>query len=273
MSSWIQQPLKKVLSNDSLYCSTSTSGYGSNFLNFFMCYLYARSRDKVLYLKDTKNNITDSFHLILDTFKELPGITYTLQNAVTIQQVIPSELKNFYEIQDIDFLRSEAKRIFQLQPSIQKKIALLRKGLPGFDLGVHIRTGDKITSGEMQKIPLEAYLKQITDFQLVSGKKNLNIYLMTDSATVVANFKKKALPSWTVTVLLPPITNTDGHVQKQFNSYPIQVKMDAFIHFLAEVQILQECPTVICTFSSNIGRFLYLTGGNDIRSLDIQFEF
>ena len=130
-----------------------------------MCYLYARSRDKVLYLKDTKNNITDSFHLILDTFKELPGITYTLQNAVTIQQVIPSELKNFYEIQDIDFLRSEAKRIFQLQPSIQKKIALLRKGLPGFDLGVHIRTGDKITSGEMQKIPLEAYLKQITEFQ------------------------------------------------------------------------------------------------------------
>lgn len=272
MSSWIQQPLKKVLANDSLYCSTSAAGYGANFFNFFVCYLYARSQDKVLYLKDTKNNITDSYHLILDTFKELPGITYTLQNAITMQQEIPSELKNFCVIQDIDFLRSEAKRIFQFQPSIQKKIAPLRKGLPKFDLGVHIRTGDKITSGEMKKIPIEAYLKQITDFQLISGKKNLNIYLMTDSASVVANFKKKALPSWAVTVLLPPISNTDGHIQRQFNSYPIQVKMDAFIHFLAELQILQECPTVFCTFSSYIGRFLYLTGGEDVRSLDSQFE-
>ena len=89
---------------------------------------------------------------------------------------------------------------------------------------------------------------------------------------VVANFKKKALPSWAVTVLLPPISNTDGHIQRQFNSYPIQVKMDAFIHFLAELQILQECPTVFCTFSSYIGRFLYLTGGEDVRSLDSQFE-
>ena len=272
MSSWIQQPLEKGIPADSLYCSTSTSGYGSNFFNFFMCYLYARSQTKTLYLKDTKNNITDSFHLILDTFQELPGINYTLKNGITVQQLYGNELKKFCVALDEDFLKSEAKRIFKLQPGIQKKIDVLKKGIPSFDLGIHVRTGDKITTKEMTKIPLDYYLKQISDFQVASGKTKLNIYLMTDSAAVIAYFKKKTNPSWNFISIPSPITNQDGHFQNQFNSYPIVVKMDAYIHFLTELQILQKCPTVLCTFSSNIGRYLYLTGGADVRSLDTQFE-
>ena len=271
MSSWIQQPLTKGIPIDALYCSTSDSGYGSNFFNFFMCYLYARSQNKVLYLKDTKNNITDSFHLILDTFQELPGITYTLKNGVTVQQQYPTELKRFCVSLDEELLKVEAKRIFKLQPNIQTKINVLKKGLPSFDLGVHIRTGDKITTKEMVKIPLEYYTKQISEFQAASGKTKLTIYLMTDSTTVIAYFKKKSDPSWTVVSIPSAITNLDGHVQRQFNSYPIGMKMDAYIHFLTEIQILQSCPTVLCTFSSYIGRFLYLTG-EDVRSLDTQFQ-
>jgi len=272
MSSWIQQPSVKGIPADSLYCSTSTLGYGSNFFNFFMCYLYARSQNKVLYLKDTKNNITDSFHLILDTFQELPGITYTLKNGMTVQQLYGNELKKFCVALDEEVLKAEAKRIFKLQPAIQTKINILKKGLSSFDLGVHVRTGDKITTKEMTKIPIEYYFKQITDFQVASGKKKLSIYLMTDSATVIAQFKKKADPTWSIVSIPSPITNQDGHFQTQFNSYPIAMKMDAYIHFLAEIQILQSCPTVLCTFSSNIGRFIYLTGGTDVRSLDTQFE-
>lgn len=271
MSSWIQQPLSKGIPADSLYCSTSTSGYGFNFFNFFMCYLYARNQNKVLYLKDTKNNLTDSFHLILDTFQELPGITYTLKNGMTVQQLYGNELKKFCIQLDEDFLKMEAKRIFKLQPSIQTKINVLKKGLSSFDLGVHVRTGDKITTKEMAKIPLEYYFKQIAEFQAASGKKKISIYLMTDSATVIAQFKKKADPTWVIVSIPSPITNQDGHFQNQFNSYPIGMKMEAYIHFLTEIQILQTCPTVLCTFSSNIGRFLYLTG-QDVRSLDTQFE-
>jgi len=270
MSSWIQQPITKALPVDSLYCSTSTSGYGSNFFNFFMCYLYARSQNKVLYLKDTKNNITDSFHLILDTFQELPGITYTLKNGMTVQQLYGNELKKFCVALDEEVLKVEAKRIFKLQPAIQTKINVLKKGLSSFDLGVHVRTGDKITTGEMKKIPLDFYLTEIKEFQTSSGLKKLSIYLMTDSVTVIAYFKKKADPSWVIVSIPSPITNQDGHIQNQFNSYPIGMKMNAYIHFLTEIQILQSCPTVLCTFSSNIGRFLYLTG-KDVRSLDTEF--
>jgi len=236
-----------------------------------MCYLYARSQNKVLYLKDTKNNITDSFHLILDTFQELPGITFTIKNGMTVQQLYSDDLKRFCIQLDEEFLKAEAKRIFKFLPSIQTKITVLKKGLPNFDLGLHVRTGDKITSGEMVKIPLDFYLKQVMDFHAASGRRKSTVYLMTDSATVIAYFKKKTDASVTFVSLPSPITNQDGHNQRQFNSYPIGMKMDAYIHFLAEISILQVCPTVLCTFSSNIGRFLYLTGGDDVRSLDTQF--
>ena len=241
-----------------------------------MCYLYAKSQNKQLFLRDTKNNISDSFHLILDTFQEPPGVTYTTKNGITLQQLSGPQMKTFFDAYDIDLLRSEAKKIFKLQPAIQKKISVLLKGLPipvsKFDLGIHIRTGDKITSGEMTKIPLEYYLKSIIAFQKVSGKEKLALYLMTDSKTVQAYFKKNADPSWAVVFLPPPIASLDGHFQNQYNSHSVQLKMDAYIHFLAELQIMQSCPIVFCTFSSNIGRYIYLTGGDDVRSLDVQFE-
>lgn len=273
MSSWNRQTfIQSTLPNDILYCSISYSGYGSNFFNFFMCYLYARNQNKILYLRDTSNNISDSFHLILDTFQDLPGITYSFKKGITIQQKNLVELKKFCKSVEVQFLKSEAKRIFKIRPSVQSKITLLHKGLPNFDLGLHIRTGDKITTGEMEKIPLDVYIKAVEAFQKDIGKEKLSIYLMTDSEGVITSFKKRANPSWSISFLPSPIKNLDGHDQRGFNSHSIQEKMDAYIHFLAELQILQKCPTVFCTFSSNIGRFVYLTGREDVRSLDKEFE-
>ena len=82
MSSWIGSSKEVgLLSYNKLFCKTSTSGFGSNFFNFFMCYLYARSKNDLLYLNDMKNNISDQYHLIIDTFKEVPSIVFTLYNG------------------------------------------------------------------------------------------------------------------------------------------------------------------------------------------------
>ena len=269
MSSWLKNPQVISLAYNKLFCKTSTSGFGTNFFNFFMCYLYARSKNEILYLNDMKNNISSSYHLILDTFNESPNIKFTLYNGITIQQQDPIELNKYYLSLDIDFLKSEAKRIFKLKPDINNKITLLIKDLPQFDIGIHIRTGDKISSGEMKPINQESYVNEITYFQKICNKTKLNIYLMTDSSNVIKKIKELAHESWSVYSLTSPSINPDGHLQKQFNTQPTSVKMGAFIHFLAEIRILQECPNVICTFSSNIGRFINLTGNYlDIKSLD-----
>ena len=267
MTSWVKNTSELSLSYNKLFCKTSTSGFGSNFFNFFMCYLYARSKDEILYLNDIKNNISDKYHLILDTFKDVPNIVFTLYNGRTIQQLIPIELNKFYSSLASDFLKSEAKRIFQLKPILNNKISLLIKDLPSFDIGIHIRTGDKITTGEMKPISLQSYINEVKEIHF--DKDIINIYLMTDSITVIKEFKELAEESWCIYSLVSPITNINGHLQNHFNSQPISIKMDAFLHFLAEIKILQECPNVICSYSSNIGRFINLTGKySNIKSLD-----
>ena len=269
MSSWIKNTQGITLSYNKLFCRISTSGFGSNFFNFFMCYLYARSKNEILYLNDMKNNISDKYHLILDTFNDAPNIVFTLYNGRTIQQQHPVELDKFYSSLHTDFLKSEAKRIFKLKPAISSKIILLIRELPQFDLGIHIRTGDKITTGEMKEIPLQSYINEIISFQKRYNKSKINIYLMTDSTSVIRKIKEAADESWCIYSLDSPIISVDGHLQKHFNSQSESIKMDAFIHFLAEIKILQDCPNIVCTFSSNIGRFINLTGNySNIKSLD-----
>lgn len=259
MSSWNKNVGISRIPYDAFYCKTSTSGYGSNFFNFFMCYLFAKHHNQSLYLNDTINNISKSYHLILDTFQELPGIKYTSLQGITLQQSKPTELSHFIEQLPREIHKKEAHTIFRFSSSIQKQLDLLKKNLPRIDCGVHIRTGDKITTGEMKAIPLERYIQQLTLYQNYLNKDNLIIYLMTDSQGVLQKMQELKHPSWTIISLPSPTQNPDGHIQSKYNNLPTDIKMKSFLHFLAEIQVLQECPHVLCTFSSNIGRFIDLT--------------
>lgn len=269
MSSWTTIPATKKLPTTIFFCKTSPSGYGSNFFNFFESYLFARYKKQPLYLKDTRNNISNGYHLILDTFQELPGIVYTPHDGITLQQMYPKEMNRYYESIEDSVKKQEARYIFRVQSSVQEKIAKLRKSLPEkIDYGIHIRTGDKITTGEMKAISLDSYVQATKEYQVTSRKSSLTLYLMTDSQKVLADFKTKADPSWIIYTLPSPILNPNGHVQSNYNSLPTSVKMEGFLHFLAEIHILKDCSSILCTFSSNIGRFVRLLTDSPIQSLD-----
>lgn len=268
MTSWQgNAPLKKLIANDKFYCKTSTSGYCSNFFNFFMSYLFAKMKKKTLYLYDTRNNISKEYHLILDTFQQIPGIEYTPMAGFTLHQIHTKEMMDYFDHLPQEILSKEAKDIFRFSSKTQKEIDTLRKGLPQFDCGVHVRTGDKITTGEMQAIALERYIEEIESYQKTIKKESFTLYLMTDSQDVIQFFKNKN-KSWTIITLPSPTAFSKGHDQPTYNTLPTETKRRAFYHFLAEMQILQECPHTICTFSSNIGRFLNLTRKGTIFSLD-----
>lgn len=268
MSSWISNPTQKKLPTNAYFCKTSTSGYGSNFFNFFLCYLFAQHNNQKLFLKDTKNNISNSYHLILDTFEDLPGIVYSSQDGITLQQLYPKEMNLYYESLSESVKQQQARRIFRLRKSVQDKIANLRKSLPSIDYGIHIRTGDKITTGEMKAISLDSYVQATKEYQRRWGKSTLAIYIMTDSVNALMNFKQKADSSWTIYNLPSPIQNQNGHIQSNFNSFRSEIKMEAFHHFLTEIQILKDSSAILCTFSSNIGRFIRLLTDSPIQSLD-----
>lgn len=268
MSSWIPTQKSRKLPVNLFYCKTSPSGYGSNFFNFFFCYLFARSKQKALYLNDTRNNISSDYHLILDTFETLPGIILTKENGNTLQQMHPVEMKQYYEsLTDLE-RKKAAREVFRFRSSLQEQINKAKQTLPPIDYGIHIRTGDKITTGEMKAISLASYVEATKAHQTKIKKDKLSIYLMTDSLRAFEEFKANADPSWTVYRLPSPIETLHGHVQSVYNEHSPDQKLEAFVHFLTEVQVLAQSEAILCTFSSNIGRFVELLTDSPIQSLD-----
>ena len=274
MSSWGHQLPSNRLSSNELFCKISKSGYGTNFQNFFMCYLYSRSLNRRLYLCDTTNNISESFHLILDTFGPLPGVVYTNKRGMTVfeDKVVP--LNQYLSSLSNEVLYSQARSIFKFNLQTQARIHGILSKLPPvsvFDVGIHIRTGDKITSGEMKDIGLEPYIAAVN--RIVNKKSNINVFLMTDNTSVVSRIQQ---PGWTVYTLPQVFLHSTGHDQLTFNRMAVGNKIDAYYHFLAELYTMQRCQQIVCTYSSNIGRFLYLTREPtvQIHSVDIpEFTF
>lgn len=268
MSSWIATQPRKKLPYDALYCRTSTSGYGSNFFNFFFCSVFAKYKNKPLYLYDLRNNLSSAYHLIIDTFEPLSNVIFTMQEGITVQDLHGPELNAYMDSLPHETLATEAKRLFRFSKRTQEAVSTLKSKLPAFDLGIHVRTGDKITTGEMKAIPFERYLEEIRRFQETTHRQTLTIYLMTDSQSVLKFFQEKKEASWNFVTLPSPVLAPTGHNQQAYNKLPTDVKMKAFYHFLAEVQVLSECPHSIVTFSSNIGRLIHLLKKGTITSLD-----
>jgi len=137
-------------------------------------------------------------------------------------------------------------------------------------LGIHIRAGDKITTREMNPISIDRYVSAAKKYQADSGLDELEIFLMTDTIPLREAFLKKADRSWKIFYLPTPLPQPEGHVQASFNASPRRMKIAAYNFFMAELMIMQSIPDILCTLSSNVGRFLYYTVEHEdgIMSLD-----
>ena len=266
------QQVKQRLSIHDLYFKVNTSGYGSNFLVYLMSYLYAQAIQKPLYICHTTSNLGEQFHLLQDTFELPPNVRLTQKVGTSILVEKIHLMKGVVRSLPITFIQEEAKSLFRLKPSILKSLQTRVSSLPRIDLGVHIRMGDKITSGEMIAIPLQKYIDALYNMSsgLQLNSEGLNLYCMTDTPWVLEHLQK-GFPQFRVYALPSPHRFQEGHSQPLFNKLSVSVKQDLFYHFLAELYILQNTPSVLCTFSSNIGRYLYCTSKfpEGIKSLDI----
>jgi hypothetical protein len=94
---------------------------------------------------------------------------------------------------------------------------------------------------------------------------------MTDNIEILHDIQRKIDTSISIFNLPLPFSLPGGHDQTTFNRQSPKLKQDAFYHFLAELYILQKSSRILCTFSSNVGRFLYMTCDNPsgVVSLDI----
>lgn len=268
MTSWIQAAPRKPIEKNSFLFETTEAGFCSQFNNYLYSVMYASSVNTPLYVNDTTNAVSVHYPLIKNTFVNQPNVTFTDTQVISAtslirksaQQKIAGVLRLYLNMVETPKFREMARKIFAWNPSLLPKIQarLDETLLPDVDVGVHIRAGDKILTGESKDIPVEAYINAIRKYQKDSNKTTLTIFVMTDSSQRLEKLKEKKDSSWKIVTLGYP-ENVNGHVQRDFNAAPLQRRMRAYIEFMSELFYMQTLPHIICTYSSNIGRFLYLT--------------
>jgi len=272
MSSWSNPTrgfpvkTKQATLSISSYFQPTQGGICSNFIQLFYSYLYCEKNVELLYVFDKPNCVSDTFPMFQGILNENSLIKYLKEIPKDTKRMDYKTIVNNHSLSAMPFskMKKTAQSIFSFNSSTQEKIMSLirQKGLERtrFDVGVHIRSGDKITTGEMKTIAINEYVYALQTIQNNLKKKDLNIFVMTDNLSLYEELMAKGDASWSMTTLEEPSVYTmNGHEQVVFNLLPQEKKVSLFYQFLTELHIMQRIPNLILTFSSNVGRFLYLT--------------
>lgn len=266
MTSWIKTGMPaKPVGKTSLLFETTDAGFCSQFNNYYYSVIYAKSEKMPLYVNDSLNAVSIRYPLIQNTFMNT-GARFTdgqVAEAISLKKRAP-QLRTFLNgVKNFD----DAKDILAWNPGMLNQIdtVLSRVKVPEIDVGVHIRAGDKAV--ESKPVPVDTYIQSVKAFQKRTKKDELTVFVMTDSANSLEEFKRKKDPSWTIFTVRSP-TDVNGHVQRDFNAATRTFRMNAYLEFVAELYLMQQVPYVVCTFSSNVGRFLFLTANEVVVSVD-----
>lgn len=283
MTSWITKtaPVKPKQPTLSYFFQPTEGGLCSNFNSFLYSVIYSQKQGDILYVYDKPNCVSANFSLFEEILrgnanviylKEKPNIGYNLMDKISQTY---GALTNI----SIRQIRIIAQNVFWYNTETQQRITnnLQKKGIERtiFDVGVHIRSGDKITTGEMKEVPIIKYIESLQVIQRRLNKKTMNIFVMTDNYSLYEELKKSGDASWTYTTFAtntPYFTN--GHVQLDFNLLPIEQRFELFYQFLTELWVMQNISNLVVSYSSNVGRFLHimnrqLANGGNILSVDI----
>lgn len=259
MTSWLKlNVVKPIEKKNSLMFETTDGGFCSQFNQYLYAVLYSEKEELPLFVNDSTNAVSIRYPLIKHTFAAHPSITFTETQTLTstsLKRRVAS-IRAFVNDISPNELRLAARNIFTWNPLLLEKVQQMldEESIPfEFDVGVHIRIG-----GEQKPIPVDTYIREIKTYQAKEKKKTLTIFIMTDSSKALDEFLRKKDASWTVNYFKSPLS-VNGHVQREFNAANPRTRMNAYLNFIAELVSIQKAEHIVCSFSSNVGRFLYLT--------------
>ncbi len=272
MTSWIRytRPLATAPREelDVVFQTGAQQGFCTQFNRYFYHVHYARRIGKMLHAKDTPNCMGDDYPLIRNVFRDISGVVY--------EETLPSkaqgqDMKVLDAVSRVprETLRAAAREVLQWRPELEEQIlALLRsvKFPARFDVGIHIRSGDK------KAVPLDRYLRAVDQIARAQNAKSLRIFVACDNSTILKDLQARARGSpYEFVSLGGEERPAGGHVQMAFNAQPFDDKFNDAMAFFTELYVLQKCPAILTTFSSNVGKFLYLTADSvrNFKSMDL----
>ncbi len=261
MTSWIRAaPPTPKTKKDSLLFELDEGDLSSQFVNFLYAYILSKSEKVPLYVNDVPNAISSSYPILKSTFVNDPSVKYVdtqVLSSVSTKRRQPQIFTLINALQP-DALRAFASDLFEWDNSHIDKIQPILSGtsFPSeFDVGVHIHTT------RVKPVPIDQYIQAIKKHQHVSKKNGLDVFVMSDSQQRLDELQKKCDPTWKIYSLNSP---------QDFNATSARSRMNAYLHFMAELFLMRNIPHTVCALSSNEGRYIYLTmkNGSTIASVD-----
>lgn len=145
--------------------------------------------------------------------------------------------------------------------------------LEAYDV-VHLRLGDKVHSkfAEAPHLPLEAYVRACCE----NFSKSNQVYVVGDSPN--ANDKLAEMLKCSGFLAVSPLSPSCAHLsngydQTVFNKFTLAKKVQYSESFILDFAKIVFAKSVVCTFSSNVGRSAaLLRGNNNITSIHGDFR-
>jgi len=237
----------------------TTGGICSNLNQLLFSYLFCRKKQVPLYVLDHPNCVSDTFPMFQGTLVPTLGLIYVYEFPKGTKVLEHKHIHSTLSVLTNDDFKAAAKRLFTLLPAAKERS---RSEIPveisntAFDIGLHIRSGDKITQGEMQSISVETYRSKLLLSQKQLNLETVKIFVMTDNTEFLIKLKDICPSTWFWACM---DEGSSGHIQSHFNEKDQAIKEKEFYRFMAELSIMQTIPTLLVTYSSNVGRYLYLT--------------
>jgi len=272
MTSWLRVQRKtNTVERERAYTFdvTNTEGFCSQFNNYLYSYATAINNGRNLYVFDKTNAVSSSFSLLKSTFISPDEVKFSDTSMPLFPKLTSGQTYPVTKNMPFATLKGHAKKLFEVKPEILAECNKLLNSYPlpeNYDVGVHIRSGDKVTKRE---IPIERYIAALKLFQKTSGLDEMSIFVMTDSYSLFESLRLGADPSWTLYTI--DSRDQTGYNHDEFRQLTLRNRQASYIKFLSELLIMRNINTVICTLSSNVGKWLYVNVKDNatFKSLDI----
>jgi hypothetical protein len=134
-------------------------------------------------------------------------------------------------------------------------------------IGVHVRRGDKITTGEMSIIDIDKYISAIKAKKEISK----NIYISTDDMAIIDIIKLQLGSEYSI--FYNVLMSSTGFKESTYNKKSKEIRHEETKLAILDVDILKNSSYFIGTYSSNMSRIIPCFKGFDsCQSLDIPWS-
>eukprot|EP00811_Abedinium_folium_P030207 NODE_4820_length_1842_cov_3.869388.p1 GENE.NODE_4820_length_1842_cov_3.869388~~NODE_4820_length_1842_cov_3.869388.p1 ORF type:complete len:547 (+),score=198.92 NODE_4820_length_1842_cov_3.869388:249-1643(+) len=174
-----------------------------------------------------------------------------------------------------------SQRFWRYTAETERYIADLNRelSLPSKYVAVQIRRGDKVYSPQgnrgFEALPIEtsAYIEAALACLDEASCNTLvvcsdDLLGVEDFSTAIRKARRGIAVRWRECGGAPPALRC-GHWQKSWNALPLEERHVLTCEFLADVEVMRNAHSLVCTLSSNVGRLVTLLRGNErVLSLD-----